>query len=680
MKQIKIAILAVCILLFSGAIALSEGFYMRPGEIAYFEEASDGYAFISGRLILGEGEMRVIKNEAKYFSSDDHDIVFIDEHGILQAVSAGRTLISVYFEENVRKDLEIEVRPAPKSIKLGLKKTTLTIGETKQLTASYAKTSACTVSWYSSSPGIVDVDNTGLLTALGEGSATIIARTHNGITAECTVTVKLPAPAEINLFSDTITVYMGETASILYRLEGGYNETVSWSINDESIATIDGNGVLTAVSIGKTVVCMEASGGDVRFIDVYVDKNATSLDFPADEVTIYTGGRTIVEPIIEGGSGTYEYVSMDASIATTDSESGEICALREGSVYILGVTPNFAYDEFLLTIVDGPETLILTPEKNEIAIGETISTSHNLDGFEPLYTWYESSDDEIAHVDEYGVVTGHKKGNAEIIIHCGGLVGKTEIAVLPPAEKITAKADRTALGVGESTHVFVDLYGGTGKIVYSSSDIRIAQADAETGTIYALSPGKCEITLSVSKGVSTSFEIEVFPAPENVYIEKERYTLAKKNRHAFSFGINEGALTTFDIISSNPDLVWYEDGHLVCSDLTGSAYITVSTHNGYKARSEITVIHEPEEIALSASRLSKNPDFDYYLVLSIDDIHALNAFVENVPDIEITFSTSHPDIASVTDTGIVTAHKKGTSLITVSLYSGLEAKLLISVE
>jgi len=680
LKQIKIAVWALCILLFSGAIALSEGFYTQSGEIAYFEEAPRGYEFISERLILGEGEIRIITNEAKYFASDDPDIVFLDEHGVLQAIAAGKGLISVYLEENIRKDLEIEVRPAPKSIKLGLKKTTLTIGETKQLTATLTKSSACTLTWYSSSPNIVDVDDTGLLTALGEGTCTITARTHNGLTAECAVTVELPAPAEIDLITDTVTVYMGETASILYTLEGGYNETVAWSINDESIAIIDENGVLTAVSPGKTVAGMEASGGDVRFIDVFVQENATNLSFPAHEVTMYTGGRTIVDPVIEGGSGKYEYVSMDTSIAEIDPETGEICALRAGSVYILGVTPNFTYDEFLLTIIDGPDGLTLTPEKNEIATGEAISTFHNLDGFEPLYTWYESSDEKIAHVDEYGVVTGLEKGTVVISIHSGGFVGKAELTVLPPAEKITAYADRSVLAVGETAHISHDLFGGTGEVEYSLSDMYVAQVDAETGTIYALSPGTCEITLSISKGVSTSIEIEVFPAPESVHIEKESYTILAGNRCPFSFGINEGALTTFDLTSSNPDLVWYEDGYLMCANLPGSAFITVSTHNGYKVQAEITVIPEPDQIALSANKLTKTPDFDYYLVMSADETHALNAYIENVPDVEIFYTASHPDIASVTDTGIVTAHKKGTSLINVSLYSGFKTSVLICVE
>lgn len=680
MKILKAAILAACAFLFLSAAALCEGFFTRTGEITFADECPQGYQEIGERLILGEGEMRIITNEAKYFSSDNLDVVSIDEHGVLFALVPGRTVISVYFEENVRKDLPVEVKSATKSIKLNEKKGTLTIGETYQLKATLTKSTVATISWFSSAPSIVDVDDNGLLTALSAGECTITARTHNGLTAECAVTVKLPPPAEIDLFTDEITLCLGETASVLYSLDGGYNETITWSTGNSDIAAVDENGVITAVNIGRTVAIMEASGGDVRFVDIIVLEGSTGVSFPSNEITLYAGGQTIFEPVIEGGSGKYEYVSMDPSIASIDPETGEICALRTGSVYILAVTPNFAFGEFLLNIVEGPEALTLTPERNEIALGEPILTSNNLEDFEPQFTWYESTDHNIAHVDEYGVITGTGKGTAVISVHSGGLVGETEITVLPPAERITAEAERDILGAGESVKIAYTLLGGTGTVEYASSDMQVAQIDEETGTLYALRPGECEITLTVSSGAKTAFPITVLPAPESVSIEKSHYTLAAENRHFFSFGANEGTVTTYQITSSDPELVWYGDGYLYTGSKTGEAAITVRTHNGHTAVCTVTVIDAPDEIHVNAEKLTQNPDFDYYVILPAGATHALNAFVDSVPDVEITCSASHPGIAEVNERGIVTAHRTGTSLVTVSVASGLTAKVLISVE
>lgn len=680
MKVLKSAFSAVCILFLMSAAAVCEGFFSYAGEIMFSESCPEGYTEIGETLRLGQGETRTITNEAKYFSSRNYDVVSIDDTGVLTAQKPGKTTVCVYFADNIRKDLLVEVSYAPKSIKLSEKKLTLEVGASRQLKATLTKSTMSTVSWSSSAPDILSVDNAGRITALRTGECTVTARTHNGLSAACKVTVKTPSPAKIRLSDEEITLYSGETASVSCSLEGSYMETITWSTGDPGIASVDQTGNVTAVSPGRTVVCLEASGGDVRFVDVIVKEGSTSVTFLASELSLYVGGRAVFEPLIEGGSGKYEYYSMDPSIAYIDPATGEICAVTAGSVYILGVTPNFVFGEFLLTVVEGPEALVLSCGKNEIAIGESLVTSHNLDAYEPQFVWYESSDHTVAQVDEYGVITGAGKGRAVISIHCGGLVGEAEITVLPPAEKISAFIERDMLGAGESIQINYSLEGGTGAVEYASSDIMIAQIDAETGTLYALNPGTCQITLTVSSGAETSFPVTVCPAPESVFIEKNHYTLAAGNRHYFRFSTNEGSVSSCRISSSAPSLVWYEDGYLMCGNEPGNAVITVQTHNGIIAACGITVLDAPDQIHANAEKLTSNPHFDYYVLLKEGECHPLNAFIDSVPDIEITYQASHPEIADVDAQGIITAKKPGTSLITVSLISDVTAEILVSVE
>lgn len=679
MKILKTALLAACIFLFAYSLALSEGFYASGNEIVFAESCPEGYREIGDTLSLGKGETRAIVSYAKYFASRNHNVASIDNEGVLCAQNPGVTTVSVYLEDNIRKDLIVEVGYAPKSIKLSEKKGTLRVGETYPLKATLTKSTISTITWTSSAPDIVTVDETGRLTAHAVGECVITARTHNGLTAECAVTVKMPAPAKIDLFTDEMILYLGESAAVSYTLEGGWQETIFWSSGDEAIASVDQNGVITAKNIGHTVICLEASGGDVRFVDVTVEEGSSLITFPASELTLYVGGRTIFEPTIEGGSGKYEFVSMDPSIASIDPETGEICALVTGSVYILAVTPNFTFGEFLLTIIDGPEALTLTPDKNEIMLGEVIYTSNNLGDYDPQFTWYESTDNDIAHVDEYGVVTGTGKGTAVISVHSAGLVGKTEITVLPPAEGINAWAARDHLGAGETTECLHTLIGGTGSVEYHSSDVHVAQVDGETGTLYALNPGACEITVTVSSGAKTVFPVTVSPAPQSVYTETSSITLATVDRRAFAFGVNEGAMASFTVLTSDPELVWYENGYLYSGSETGTAIVTVKTHNNLTASCDVTVVPSPEEIIVNAQHLSINPDFDYFILLEKDVSHSLSAYADGFPDIEISYSSSHPDIADVTEDGLIRARKEGTSLITVSLFSGLEARVLVSV-
>jgi uncharacterized protein YjdB len=78
---------------------------------------------------------------------------------------------------------------------------TITLGHTDQLTATVAPNSATnkTVAWSSDNTSVATVDQTGMVTAVKEGSANIIVRTDDGdFTATCTVTVSLDVGVRIS--------------------------------------------------------------------------------------------------------------------------------------------------------------------------------------------------------------------------------------------------------------------------------------------------------------------------------------------------------------------------------------------------------------------------------------------------------------------------------------------------
>ena len=76
----------------------------------------------------------------------------------------------------------------PTSLTLSERQATLQVGETLKLTVDCN----CGGTWESSDDAVATVSNTGLITALKKGSATITATTYNGISADCKVTVTAP--------------------------------------------------------------------------------------------------------------------------------------------------------------------------------------------------------------------------------------------------------------------------------------------------------------------------------------------------------------------------------------------------------------------------------------------------------------------------------------------------------
>ena len=140
-----------------------------------------------------------------------------------------------------------------------LDKTSLVIKkeETAQLTASGAEG----ITWSSSDEAVATVDENGLVTAVGVGSATVTAKADGASSAACVVTVEGPAK-DLTLQSiygtkDDISISVGGGAPMEVV---GTDSTVQWSTEDSSIAAVDSGGYVKGVRSGKTKVIATVDG------------------------------------------------------------------------------------------------------------------------------------------------------------------------------------------------------------------------------------------------------------------------------------------------------------------------------------------------------------------------------------------------------------------------------------
>lgn len=127
------------------------------------------------------------------------------------------------------------------------------------------------INWVSADPSIATVDQTGLVTAVAEGNVNILV-TCGDYAATCRVTVAPEAPEEeqtepeepaeelpMELDLTDITMrYPGETAK-LELLHSG-DRTVTWSTDNDTILSVDADGVVTALGTGTAYVYAEADG------------------------------------------------------------------------------------------------------------------------------------------------------------------------------------------------------------------------------------------------------------------------------------------------------------------------------------------------------------------------------------------------------------------------------------
>ena len=155
-----------------------------------------------------------------------------------------------------------------------------------------ANASNKSVTWTSSNPNVVVVNGTGMVTAVANGTATITATTQDGtdLSATCQVTVNLPVMAKSITLDRTVLTFTsaGETAQLqaTIRPDNTANKGVTWASTNERVATVNANGLVTAVGNGTASITATTQDGTDLTAQcvVTVDMAGTFTDY-----TTYVG-------------------------------------------------------------------------------------------------------------------------------------------------------------------------------------------------------------------------------------------------------------------------------------------------------------------------------------------------------------------------------------------------------
>ena len=150
------------------------------------------------------------------------------------------------------------------------------IGETITLEAIVEAKGSYDVTWLSTNEDVATVDN-GTVKGVASGTAIIMAQAGNK-TGSCTVNV-VGVPVE-SVTIDQVEIYMEEGDIYTLRAtvlpENADNKSVTWSSSNESIATVNGSGTVTANKPGDCVIYAKA-GNVVAECTVCIDKRPLAI-------------------------------------------------------------------------------------------------------------------------------------------------------------------------------------------------------------------------------------------------------------------------------------------------------------------------------------------------------------------------------------------------------------------
>lgn len=416
-------------------------------------------------------------NKTVSWSSDKTSVAKVDSNGKVTAVSAGTAIITAKTANGKTATCTVTVKSSVVEVtSITLNKTSLSLerNEYYQLTATVSPSNAAdkTVTWSSSNTSIAKVDSKGVVTGVSAGTATITAKTSNGKSATCKVTVKA-ATIEVLLISlnrTSLSLELNETYQLIATVSpsNATNKTITWSSSNTSIAKVDSNGKVTAVSAGTATITAKTSNGLIARCTVEVKKGyvaAESITVSPSSLKLETGDSKFLSASVSPTDATYKaitWTSSDNSIATV-STSGTVTGVKEGTVKITARNADGVSGTCEVTVIKASTS----NHKFEIVIdgnvynnallfaGTQIDIQVYYDGIDITKSAsFSSSKPSVATVDSNGTINCIKEGDAMITATYKNISGlqfqaSLKVEILPisptvlPATNITNESFTT---------------------------------------------------------------------------------------------------------------------------------------------------------------------------------------------------------------------------------------------
>ncbi len=209
------------------------------------------------------------------WSSSDTNVATVDKYGLVTGKAEGSTVITAKVVGAVLSS-SCTVTVIGEDIRVTgvhLSDTTksLNLESRTQLTATVEPDNAANknVTWSSSDGNVATVDENGLVTAVGTGTADIAAETQDGgYTASCTVTVTGSTDVRVNgisLNKNKLELSYKATEQLTADVQpvSASDKSVIWSSSNNEVASVDQNGVVTGIGKGIATITARTADGNL---------------------------------------------------------------------------------------------------------------------------------------------------------------------------------------------------------------------------------------------------------------------------------------------------------------------------------------------------------------------------------------------------------------------------------
>ncbi|HMM32812.1 MAG TPA: Ig-like domain-containing protein [Clostridia bacterium] len=297
------------------------------------------------------------------WQSSNEAVATVDENGLVTAVGFGTTFLTVSENDSGGKSASCVLTVKKTMVgRVRFSKDTYTIsiaagesfGKALQLTPEVAPKDAFdqSLTFASSDEAVAKVDENGLVTSVGYGTAVITATANDGSgkVARCTVKITPVLISAISFVNKSETISVGEGGILGEQLQlkakvmplEAANASLTWASSDNEVATVDENGLVTSVGYGAAVITATANDGSGKAASLTVNIAYVAVE----KITLNTsklsldGGESylLISGVLPANAAhkDIKWQSSDPAVASVD-QKGIVEAHLKGTAKIYAV-------------------------------------------------------------------------------------------------------------------------------------------------------------------------------------------------------------------------------------------------------------------------------------------------------------------------------------------------------
>ena len=634
----------------------------------------------------------------KSYEIEDKSIVSVDSSGNVTPLKNGTTNVKavVQYFDGTKVNLTEKIVVNVKSTGVAINPSTWSFVDkyqspTKKMVTKVQPidTAFQDVTWKSSNTKVATVDNSGNVTAVGNGTCKITATTTDGYSSSGSSDVTVDIKAEsINLDKTSLDfTNLGVNEKLKADVSPSFstiNRPVKWSSSDTNVAKVDNDGNVTPVGNGTCKITATTTDGTNKTAscDVKVDIKAESINFNISSYKITDLAQTpsFTAKILPENTANKKVIwkSSDTSIATANPSTGVIKAVSNGTCKITATTTDG-------TNLSASVDVIVDIKANSVALDKTsmqITSKNSINKLVATVTpsqasqkvAWSSSNGNIAKVDSKGRVTPVSNGTCKIIaITTDGTNRTASCDVTVDIKFVTGISfdfnSYTITNVNQTPVFRPNITPSDAEdknVRWSSSNTKVATVSS-SGVIKAAGNGTCKITATTTDGtnLSASFNIIVNIKATKITLDKTKIELTTgKETEKITSSIEPSiANKNVKYTSSDESIATVSSDGVVTAVGSGTCKITAAPTDGSKvtASCDVTV-----DIKTTGMKLDKtNYTFNKAETIKINPV-----ITPSKASKKLTWTSSNTKVAIVSSDGKVTPVGKGTCKITATTTDG----------